>query len=150
MKTIVASVAFLLALQVSAFGSLQTDIPPANRVILTTGAWTPTLEETQKALIAIQLFLERPTSGNQWSKDERKNILNNSKKYRVQFVGLLREKRRVLWCNFFPARRGVEKDEFDYWKHTKVEVDDGGYWFWQIDYDPASGECRRLMVNGIG
>src|SRR5208283_2855170 len=84
MKIILASAAFFLALQVSAFGGLETDIPPANRVILTSGDWTPTVEATQKALIAIQSFLERPTSGDQRSRGEIKHILENTKRYRVQ------------------------------------------------------------------
>jgi hypothetical protein len=148
MKIIFASVAFLLALQVSALGGIETDIPQANRVILTTGAWTPSPEETQKALIAIQSFLERPTSGDQWSKGEIKKILANTKRYRVQFVGFTQQNRRVIWCNFFPAPRTGEEDEFENWKHSKIVVYDGGYWFWQIDFDPGTGKCLHFMSNG--
>jgi hypothetical protein len=149
MKILLASVVFLMALQASALGGIETDIPPANRVILTTGAWTPSAEETQKALIAIQSFLERPTSGDQRSRDEIKHIIENTKRYRVQFVGLIRQKRIVVWCNFFPTPRTGEKDEFENWKHAVIDVNDGWYWFWQIDYDMASGKCMHFWVNGV-
>jgi len=150
MKIIFASVAFILALQASALGGIVSDIPQANRVILTSGAWTPSVEQTQKALIAIQSFLERPTpGGDQRSKGEIKDIIENTKSYRVQFVGLIRLKRRVIWCNFFPVPRAGEKDEFEDWKHTVIEVNDGGYRYWQIDYDPGTGKCLHFWANGI-
>jgi hypothetical protein len=148
MKIILTSVAFLLALQASALGSIETDIPQANRAILMSGAWTPSVEETQRALIAIHSFLERSTSGDRRSIGEIKKILDNIKKYRVQFVGVVREKRRVIWCNFFPAPRTGEKDEFEDWKHSEVTVCDGGYWFWQIEYDPGTGKCLHFSANG--
>jgi hypothetical protein len=150
MKSIIAFVFLFLALQASALGSLESDIPQANRVILTTGQWTPTVEETQKALIAIQSFLERPTSGDKRSKGETKNILANIKTYRVQFVGHIRQNRRVVWCNFFTPHSYDKKDRDADWKRTEIIVSDGWYWYWQIDYDPATGKCLHFWVNGMG
>lgn len=149
MKIVFASMAIFLAFQASALGGIETDIPPANRVILTSGAWTPTVAETQDALIAIQSFLERPISEDQWRKDDKKRILENTKRYRVQFVGVIRQKRKLIWCNFFPAPRTGEKDEFEDWKHTEVMVEDGGSMFWRIDYDPGTGKCRHFLANGV-
>jgi hypothetical protein len=149
MKIIFASVLLFLALQASALGSFETDIPEANRVILTTGAWTPSVEETSKALMAIQSFLEQPTSGgNQRSKYEIKMILKNAKSYRVQFVGQLRQKRRVILCNFFRAPLTGEKDGHPDWKHKPVSLNcDGGYWYWKIDYDPGTEKCLNFLPN---
>ena len=149
MKIIFASVLLFLALQASALGSVETDIPQANRVILTTGAWTPSVEETQKALIAIQAFLEWPTSGgNQRSKYEIKMILENARSYRVQLVGQIRQKRRVILCNFFRAPLTGEKDEYADWKHNPVSLCcDGGHWYWKIDYDPGTGKCLNFLPN---
>lgn len=147
MKIIIAFVVCFLALQASAFGGLDADIPLANRAILTTGDWTPTVKETQKALIAIQSFLERPTSGDSRSKGETTNILEHTKTYRVQFVGHIRLNRRVIWCNFFTPRPYLEKDFAD-WKRTEIIVSDGWYWYWQIDFDPAKGKCLHFWVNG--
>jgi hypothetical protein len=150
MKIILASAAFLLTLQGSALGGIDTDIPQANQVILTTGDWAPTVEATQRALKAIQSFLERPTSGDQRSREEIKYTLENTRRYRVQFVGLIRQKRTVVWCNFFPAPGTGEIDEFKDWKHRVVNVSDGGYWYWQIDYDLITGRCLHFWANGIG
>lgn len=135
--------------QARAVGGIVADIPQANRVILATGAWTPSAAETQKALVAIQFFLERPASGNRRSIGEIKQILGNAKNYRVQFVGVVREQRKLIWCNFFPVPLlGEKDDEFENWKSAVVEVMDGGYWFWQIAYDPITGKCRDFWANG--
>jgi hypothetical protein len=147
MKITFASVAFLLAFQASALGDIETDIPQSNRVILPSGAWTPSVEETQKAIIAIQPFLERLTPAGPRTKAKIKLILENTKKYRVQFFGVLREKRKVIRCNFFPTPSNGEEDQFEDWKHTEVRVIDGGFWFWQIEYDPTAGKCLHFSLN---
>jgi hypothetical protein len=147
-KIVLATLAALSIFQAPAVGGLDADIPLSNRVILASGAWTPSATETQKALVAIQLFLERPTSGDRRSMGEIRQILGNATHYRVQFMGVVRRKRKVIWCNFFPAPRHGEKDEFEYWKRTVVRVSDGGYWYWQIVYDPATGKCQEFCANG--
>ena len=78
-----------VTMQISALAGIETDIPTTNRVVLKSYIWTPTPEETQKALISIQRFLDKPTTTNDWEKAEIKQILANSKKYRVQFVGTI-------------------------------------------------------------
>jgi hypothetical protein len=114
--------------------------------ILEKGDWKPTKEETQKALARIESFLDRPTAVPDRSKGEIKDIRTRLGKYRVQFVGITRHGRKLIWCNFFPAVDG--KDEFPYWKKSPVEVSDGGSWFWQIDYDPAADQCANFASNG--
>jgi len=42
-----------------------------------------------------------------------------------------------------------EKDEFENWKRAVIDVNDGWYWFWQIDYDPGTGKCLHFWANGI-
>lgn len=95
MKITLASVAFLLALQASAFGGIETNIPQAKRAILPSGVWTPTVELTQKALIAIQSFLERPTSGDQRSKGEIRGILS---RWQVLRPGICSSKFLYVLC----------------------------------------------------
>lgn len=127
MRTILITLLGLVILQGLALAGIDSDISKENRVILSTGRWKPSAEETQKALAAIQSFLEKPSSTNDWTAGEIKKILGHTKQYRVQFVGVIRYGKRLIWCNFFPAPRNAEKDEFDYWKRQKVEVFDGGY-----------------------
>ena len=134
--------------QLRAMGGTVADIPLSNRVILTTAAWTPSTAETQKALVAIQLFLERPTSADRRSMGEIRQILRNAKFYRVQFQGVVQQKRKLIWCNFLPASPPGEIDRFGDWKRSAMIVSDGGFWFWRIAYDPATGKCQDFWANG--
>jgi len=78
-------------------------------------------------------------------------ILKHRKQYRVQFLGLYRDGRKVIHCNFFPIRFPEEKqDDAAYWKREIVEVMDGGFWYWRIDYDPQTGRSSNFLVNGYG
>jgi hypothetical protein len=137
----------LVVMQVCALAGIEADIPSTNRVVLKSGTWTPTPEQTQKALLSIQSYLDHPDTTNRWKKAEIKKILANVKKYRVQFVGVVHDGRKVIWCNFFPVPYNGE-DHFKYWKQEKVEVMDGGFSFWQIYYDPSADKCLEFASNG--
>ena len=145
MKPLLVLLFAVLIVESRAVAGLTTDIAQANQVILSSGRWKPSFEETQKALAAILVFLDKPSSTNDWTKSEIKKIREHAKEYRVQFMGVVREGRRVIWCNFFPASR---KDHFQEWKQQQIMVDDGGFWFWQIDYDPNTGKCSNFTSNG--
>ena len=144
MKPILFLLFTLLLLESRAVAGLDTDIPQTNRVILPSGRWKPSAEETQKVLAAVQTFLERPSSTNDWTKREIKKILDHAKEYRVQFVGVVRDGKRLIWCNFFPAADAFGAD----WKRQEVRVMDGGFWFWQIEYDPSAEKCLNFSSNG--
>ena len=146
MKTILVILASVV-LQVCAHAGIETDIPQTNRVVLKSGAWRPTPEQTQKSLLSIESFLNQPDTTNSWKKAEIKKILANTKRYRVQFVGVVHAGRKVIWCNFFPAPYNGE-GAFKYWKKEKVEVEDGGFRFWQIYYDPSTDKCSEFASNG--
>ncbi len=143
MKRLLILLFALVAFAVRTMAGLETDIAQTNRAILSAGRWTPSAQDVRKALVAIQAFLERPTSTNEWTKGEIKKILAHSKEYRVQFIGVVRDGKRLIWCNFFPLRDG-----FEYWKREEVRVMDGGFWFWQIEYEPSTGKCLDFISNG--
>ncbi|MEI8064505.1 MAG: hypothetical protein WCH84_10640 [Verrucomicrobiota bacterium] len=145
MKTAFAALLGLLLVQGMVFAGVDTNIPETNRVILASGDWKPSEEDTQRALNAIQTFLDKPTSTNAWELGEIKKILAHTKDYRVQFKGVLFDGRKLVFCNFFPVDRG---EGFNYWKEHEVAVDDGGFAFWQIYFDPKTGECLKFMSNG--
>jgi hypothetical protein len=144
MKPILIFLFALLTLESRAVAGLDTAIPQTNRVILSSGRWKPSGEQTQRALAAIQAFLEKQTATNDWKVREIKKILEHEKEYRVQFVGIERDGKKLIWCNFFPAT-GVFGAN---WKREKVMVMDGGFSFWQIEYDPNSGQCLNFSSNG--
>jgi hypothetical protein len=146
MKTIFAILASFVIHQCVLAG-FEAEIPLPNRVILKSGSWTPTADQAQKALASIQSFLSKPAVTNEYQLREIKKILANSKNYRVQFIGMIRDGRKIIWCNFFPTA-GDGKDEFQYWRKERVQVEDGGFYYWKIEYDPATDECLRFYSNG--
>jgi hypothetical protein len=148
MKILILSLITLLAAQTLAIAGVDTEISQTNRVILTVGKWTPSEKESQKALTAVQAYLEKPTaSTNTWVPGEIKKILAHAKDYRVQFSGVLLDGKKWIRCNFFPAQETAE-DPFGYRKQQEVNVLDGGFWFWHIYYDPSTGKCTKFMPNG--
>jgi hypothetical protein len=98
--------------------------------------------------VAIQAFLEKPTFEDEYTKGEIKEILKHAKQYRVQFVGIERDGKKYIWCNFFPAPRKGEEDYHPDWKRREVQVLDGGFDYWRIKYDPKTGKCHDFYSNG--
>jgi hypothetical protein len=148
MKLILIFFFILPMFQFRIMAGIDTDIPQTNQVILPSGFfpsehWKPSTEQTRNALIAVQKFLETQAVTNNWKAGEIKKILAHTKQYRVQFIGVTRNGKTIISCNFFPAT-----GDFGYWKREKVEVMDGGYSFWQIEYDPDSGNCLNFGSNG--
>jgi len=138
----------LLAAPVCTFAGIEADIPLTNRVVLKSGAWTPTPEQPQKALSSIRPFLNLASKTNAQQRTEIQKILANMKNYRVQFIGVVRDGRKVMLCNFFPAPEAGGKDERPYWKRDQIMVDDGGFQYWQIYYDPNTDKCFDFASNG--
>ena len=145
---LITSLLAVVLMQSTALAGVDTDIPGTNRVTLASGEWKPSEHDTEKALAAVQSFLEKPTSTNAWTLAEIKKILAHTKDYRVQFTGVRLDGKKMIRCNFFPARTEGKEDDFDYWKRQEVAVCDGGFAFWQVYYDPSTAKCTKFMSNG--
>ena len=118
------------------------------RAILKSGGWTPTGAHVERALVRIETFLRKHKSSTERDKSAIASILANKAGYRVQFLGLRKAGKNIIVCNFFPAQDPSKRDPFAYWKERQVGVDDGGFYFWQIEYDPAADTCRHFQSNG--
>ena len=126
------------------------------------GTWMPTPEQARESLSAIQTYLEASSDEKNvtavigvnreerrtWIASEIRKILANKDGYRVQFWGVVKNKQRIIICNFFPAIGSGEKDEFPMWREQEVSVADGGYYFWQVAYDPTSKKIINFESNG--
>lgn len=144
-----ATLITLLLLTCTVSASPTLEIPPQNRVILRSGKWTPSQAQVNAAYKSIQKFLKRPVVPEPYFVEQIAEILKHRKQYRVQFVGIYRHGRRVIFCNFFPIRFPEEKqDDAPYWKRELVEVMDGGFWYWRLDYDPETDRSSNFTVNG--
>jgi hypothetical protein len=115
-----------------------------NQVILESD-WTPTGEQTDAALIHVINYLTniKANTDNEYLIDSADNILKEISEYRVQLKGIYKLNKTVIYCNFFHI-----SDQNQDWLKTFVHVLDGGYLYWQIEYDLESGKCSDFAVNG--
>jgi hypothetical protein len=142
-----------------AFAGVVSDIPLASQVLLKGDSkWVPTQPQRQQALHAIQGFLETIDRGKRvpgasaaetsFLLPEIRKLLANSAGYRVQFKGIKENGDRIILCNFFPAAPNQGVDEFESWRQTEVQVSDGGFYFWTIEYNPLNRVVSKLYIHG--
>ncbi len=129
-----------------------------------TGYWTPTAKEIEAADQAICAFIHKATfngaiafpdvvkAPEKFVPDavgkgtyEIGRIDKNIKSYRVQFVGLIWNGKKQLFANYFEWRDWLK--EVDPAK-VLIVVNDGGYHFWQIQYNVETASCENLQING--
>ncbi len=147
----IIAMAFLIGLvSPNLFAGTISEIAQDHQVVLGKmfSSWTPSAKQTKEALRQVQSFLEKPDGQGERNKAEIRKILENKSGYRVQFMGVEREGKRVVVCNFFPAPDPKFQDQFKTWRDSLVVVDDGGFYFWQIEYDPVTGKCLKFQSNG--
>jgi hypothetical protein len=146
-----ATLTLLFLLTSPVWANPTLEIPPRNRVTLRSGKWTPSQTQAEAAYESIQKFLQRPIVPQPYYVGQIAEILKHRKQYRVQFIGIYRHGRKVIFCNFFPIRLPEEKqDETPYWRREIVDVMDGGFWYWRLDYDPQIDRSSNFTVNGYG
>jgi len=68
-----------------------------------------------------------------------------SKGWRRQYVGMIRDGRRVIYGNFFPI--GLD-GEFNYWRREAVAVCDGGAAFFGAEFDADRNAITDIEFNG--
>ncbi|HEX8296730.1 MAG TPA: hypothetical protein VF593_10540 [Chthoniobacteraceae bacterium] len=137
----------LLSVACSTFAA-AISIPEAGRTILTTGEWTPTQAQAQRAFARVQIFLQKQNGLDGSGKKAIAQIKSKKSGYRVQFSGSRKGGKEIVVCNFFPAKNSAGVDSFSYWKQRQVAVFDGGADFWRIEYDPAADTCGNFQWNG--
>lgn len=118
--------------------------------------WTPSAEDVrhaharlhaqlQEAAAAPARFFASPPSdaaGRAYVLGEIGKILAVFDQFSLQCVGVVIDGHRRIYCNFI------------LWPHPSNElqewilVHDGGYSFWQIQYDTVDDECLGFTSNG--
>jgi hypothetical protein len=126
--------------------------------------WTPTAEQAWAADAAIRKFIHLskddpvlafPNWVAYFKKEPRAapNASNeiglvekNLTHYIVQFVGLVQNGKKRIYFNYFdPIAIATFKTDPS---SQFIDVNDGGYHFWQIEYDLDSKTCSNLQING--
>jgi hypothetical protein len=97
--------------------------------------------------------IDRSTEGNPQQRDyvarELRLILDHLAEFRRQYVGIITSDgaKRIL-VNCFPGQPPGGDDSFAYWRQRFVSVDDGGFWYWRIQYDMATATYVEFDSNG--
>jgi hypothetical protein len=108
--------------------------------------WEPSIDDVSSAEECIGRFLvsaQQDPKLDTYQKESAAFILENLEKYRRQYVGVVVDGEKRIWCNLF-----FSDDSFPEWKRIPVDVDGGGNRFWQIDYIVPEDECIRFSVHG--
>jgi hypothetical protein len=145
------SVVFVVLLVIASSVSASPLQVPNDRRVIIPGHWRPSGGYMDVALRCAAWFIEHPDVTDPNLLKQIGLIRQHAGEYRVQFIGTFREGHTVLVCNFFPAQLpGQKEDPFPYWKTKKVEVLDGGFHFWRLEFDNSIGRCTNFSVNGNG
>jgi hypothetical protein len=105
-----------------------------------TEAWTPTAADVDKLEAALPALLdrERPPA------ESRPPSWRRAAHYKRQYFGYVKHRRRFIHANFFcSVPSGVD------WRLTPVVTKDGGDCYFNVDYDPRTGQFSNLQVNGV-
>ena len=105
---------------------------------------------TQKAKVAIYKYLKNNRlkyEDNPLTEKEIENIQKiylNWDKFNVQYFGLIENEKPIIYANYYPKEddynvdlRAIQKVTFD-----------GGFWYWQVEYDLESDSVINIAYNG--
>jgi hypothetical protein len=108
--------------------------------------WEPSVDDVSSAEVCIRRFLVSTQTDPKLDAYQKENvtfILENLEEYRRQYVGIVVDGEKRIWCNLF-----FVDDSFPDWKRVPVDVDDGGNHFWQIEYILPNDDCIHFRVHG--
>lgn len=117
------------------------------------GVWTPTREDLDRLLAGLPARLEadRDRRGREVAENMRARLAGENPdapwdRYGVQVVGVTSAGRRLVYANFY-----CNPSQFEDWKEKSlVMVLDGGTCYFQVWFDPETGEYPRVVINGQG
>ena len=82
-------------------------------------------------------------------------VLDTMPAYRCQAIGVTDEEgERFLYLNFLAEACFTPGEDYDpmltddEWREEAVLVNDGGDWFWQMQFDPDTGAYLDISING--
>jgi len=118
--------------------SIIIDVQPMEKSHVKLVSISP--EDTEQALLAIYEYIK-----NNHLKDEAiQNIYFNWDKFNIQFFGVQENSRAYIYANFYPQNESLD------FRVNEIQVDDGGFWYWQIEYNLTNGKILNFYHNGEG
>lgn len=101
--------------------------------------WIPGYRDAAAALNGSFKYI----SGIPGNSPDKNYILVNRKLFRVQFAGLIKDGRKMIFCNFFDRRMNAGQ-----WKTEQVITEDTDFSSWSLLFDTATGACSGFTING--
>jgi hypothetical protein len=106
--------------------------------------WQPSIDDVSRAEKCIrQTLVSVQQDPNAYQREDAAFILENLKEYRRQYVGIVVDGEKRIWCNAF-----FFDDSYPDWINAPVYVLDGGRDFWQIEYVPHEDKCISFHIHG--
>lgn len=127
------------------------------------GFWNPTPLQVEAFDMGLRQALERariePGAYDPWAaksngranfiREETGKILERLPEYRRQVFGIVVDGEQRLYVSFLPgADWDSFGDGFEDWRERTLAVSDGGFWFWNIQYVPSTGQYLLLESHG--
>jgi hypothetical protein len=110
--------------------------------------WTPARADVlaleQRLPEYMRVELDRQARARDYPIDKKNPLWERAKTYKRQYVGIRRQKQRIVYANFFCNASGSN------WRTTPVDVDDGGDCYFQVEYDVDKRTFADLSLNGSG
>ena len=104
-----------------------------------TGAWQPSAADVAQLEADLPAFLQ--SAENPWLRTDPP-IWERAPDYMRQYLGIVENGQEVIYANFFCS-------DFDLdWQEEFVLVMDGGDCYFQVKYNPTTGEFYDFSVNG--
>jgi hypothetical protein len=103
------------------------------------GYWTPTSSQIAQLEADLAMFVEPPECGESPVPERIRRELGS---YGRQYAGFTEDGRDLILVNAFCDAHDVD------WQNEPVFILDGGACYFQITYDPATGDFFDLSVNG--
>lgn len=101
--------------------------------------WTPSESEVAQLEMGLPAFLR--TAEDPWLRPDPP-IWERAPDYLRQYLGIVEDGEQIIYANFFCSAEDID------WHNEVVFVQDGGDCYFQVKYNPGTGEFFDLMVNG--
>jgi hypothetical protein len=108
--------------------------------------WEPSVDDVSRAEKCIRQFLvslQDDPELDTYQKEYYAFILENLKDYRRQYVGIVVDGEKRIWCNSF-----LSENPYPDWQRLPVFVLDGGHYYWEIEYILDRDDCINFYVHG--
>ena len=110
--------------------------------------WTPDSGVIARLESQLRAGLEQERASLPGVAAEVGKVLDHLNEYRLQYIGIVTaEGTRLVLVNGAPREQCDAPDSSEHWQQVQ-SVEDGGFWYWRIQYDVTSERFLEFDSNG--